>query len=213
MSRPASPSLTAASILESAKAQVRRFGEAKTNMVDIARAMGVSHATLYRFYKSKNAVLDAIVQEAMSDEIDMAKTHINAAGPALERLYGLFIDLHYRKRKRFISDQEIHNLHHRILVERPDMIVDYSRMIAKLVEQLVNQAVSKGEWKINDVPRAARVICDAMTVYIHPTLISQLVTTEMPVENMLRASSETLARAFEAGMEYQAPLNPDESHF
>ncbi len=56
----------AQSILDAATALVRRLGEGKTNMVDIGKALGVSHAALYRFFPSKAAVMDAIVQEAMT---------------------------------------------------------------------------------------------------------------------------------------------------
>lgn len=202
-------SISAASALDTAKAQIRRFGEAKTNMVDIARAMGVDHAMLYRFYKSKSALMDAIVQEVMSDEAATAATYVEASGPAAERLLQLFLDLHRRKHERFVGDREIHDLHRRILVERPDMIADYARRITTLVEKLIAQAVERGEWKVDDIARAAGVVRDAMTTYVHPALVAQLISGEAPVEDMLRASVTTLARAFEAGVRYESATDAD----
>lgn len=209
MSRSSPSPVSAASVLGAAKDQVRRFGEAKTNMVDIARALGVNHAMLYRFYKSKSALMDAIVQEIMCDEAEMAAAYVEANGPAAERLLGLFLDLHRRKRERFIGDREIHDLHRRILIERPDMIADYARRIKALVETLIAQAAEKGEWKIDDVSKAAGMVCDAMTAYVHPALVAQLVLSSAPVEDMLRISVITLARAFEAGVRYGPAADPD----
>jgi AcrR family transcriptional regulator len=38
--------VSAIAIVDAARLQVRRFGEAKTNVVDIARALGTSHTTI-----------------------------------------------------------------------------------------------------------------------------------------------------------------------
>ena len=75
--------LTAEKILDAARDQVRRFGEAKTNVVDIARALGTSHTTIYRRFRSKAEVFDAIVGEAMRDEEELARTFVDSEGAAL----------------------------------------------------------------------------------------------------------------------------------
>lgn len=202
---PPSPSnpLSTLSVLEAAKAQVRRFGEAKTNMVDIGRALGVSHAALYRLYRSKSAIMDAIVDEAMRDEETLAATHIEADGPAAERLLAMLLDLHRRKRERFVGDREIHDLYRRILVERPDMITAYAERMTALIARLIVQAVERGEWKVDDIDIGAGVVRDAVTAYIHPAFVAQFVTAGAPAEDMLRDAVATLARAFQAGMNYR----------
>lgn len=194
--------LSALSVLETAKQQVRRFGEGKTNVVDIARAMGVSHAALYRFYPSKSAIMDAIVQEAMEDEARLAALHVDTDRPAAEKLTGMLLDLHRRKRERFEGDEEIHNLYRRIVVERPDMIAAYADRITALIARLIDKAVQRGEWKVDDVHVAAGVVRDAGMIYVHPAFVAQLVTAGAPIEQMLRATTATLARAFEAGVHY-----------
>ncbi|MBS1020238.1 MULTISPECIES: TetR/AcrR family transcriptional regulator [Gluconobacter] len=194
--------LTAANILESAKAQIRRFGEAKTNVTDVARDLGVSHAALYRFYRSKSAMMDAIVQEAMDDEAQLAAQYIETDGPAAERLTAMILDLHRRKRDRFVGDREIHDLYRRIVVDRPDMINTYAARITNLVAKLIEKAVRRGEWDIDDIDVAAGVVRDAVTVYVHPAFVAQLVTANAPVEAMLHATVTTLARAFESGVHY-----------
>ncbi|WP_066696766.1 TetR family transcriptional regulator [Sphingobium amiense] len=202
MPAPSDQPLSAITVLETAKRQVRRFGEGKTNVVDIARAMGVSHAALYRFYPSKSAIMDAIVQEAMEDEARLAARHVETDGPAAEKLMAMLLDLHRRKRERFEGDQEIHNLYRRIVVERPDMIAAYADRITALIARLIEKAVQRGEWKIDDVDRAAGVVRDAGMVYVHPAFVAQLVAAGAPIEEMLRATVATLARAFEAGIRY-----------
>ncbi|MEJ5143644.1 TetR/AcrR family transcriptional regulator [Gluconobacter albidus] len=194
--------LTAATILESAKAQIRRFGEAKTNVTDVARDLGVSHAALYRFFRSKSAMMDAIVQEVMDDEAQLATQYIETDGGAAERLTAMLLDLHRRKRDRFIGDREIHDLYRRIVVDRPDMVANYAERITNLVARLIDQAVRRGEWHIDDIDVAASVVRDAVTVYVHPAFVAQSVMANAPVEAMLCATVTTLARAFESGVGY-----------
>lgn len=181
---------------------VQRFGETKTNMVDIGRALGVSHAALYRFYKSKSAIMDAIVEQAMHDEEDMAARFVEADGPAGDRLQALVHELLLRKRERFVGDREVHDLYRRILVERPDMIAAYAERMTNLVARLVEQAVERGEWRVDDAVKAAGVVRDAVTAYVHPLFVAQAVAADIPIEGLLRATLATLIRAFEAGIEY-----------
>lgn len=197
--------LSAATILECAKVQVRRFGEGKTNVTDVARALGVSHAALYRFYSSKSALLDAIVQEAMDDEASLAAGFVDADGPADQRLLAMLLELHRRKRQRFAEDREVHDLYRRIVVERPGMIAEYSQRITALVARLIEQAVQRGEWRVDAIDVAAGVVRDAAMTYVHPAFVAQLVTAGAPVETMLRATVATLVRAFEAGVIYRDP--------
>lgn len=194
--------ISPASILEAATALVRRLGEGKTNMVDIGRALGVSHAALYRFFPSKAAVMDAIVQEAMDEEEELAGKWLDAEGPAAERLLLMILDIHHRKRARFTGDREIHDLYRRILVERPDMILAYAQRMTRLIETLVAQGVDRGEWHVSDVSQAASVVRDAVTAFIHPQLLAQAIEVNAPVEDQLRATVATLTRAFEAGVDY-----------
>ena len=88
-------------ILDAARAQVRRHGEAKTNVVDIARALGTSHTTIYRHFRSKADIFDALVVEMMRDEEEMARKFVEAKGSFAERLEGMVLALHARKRERF----------------------------------------------------------------------------------------------------------------
>ena len=41
---------------------LRRFGPAKTTVVDVARALDVSHGSVYRHFPSKAALRDAVTE-------------------------------------------------------------------------------------------------------------------------------------------------------
>ena len=54
--------LTSERILETAEDVLRRFGPAKATVVDVARALGVSHGSVYRHFPSKAALRDAVAE-------------------------------------------------------------------------------------------------------------------------------------------------------
>ena len=135
-----------------------------------------------------------------------ASAQYTAAAAAYEasadRLMAMLLDLHRHKRERFVGDAEIHGLYRRIVVERPDMIAAYAERITALVAKLIEQAVARGEWRIDDIGVAAGVVRDAAMVFVHPAFVAQLVTAGAPAEDMLRATVTTLVRAFESGVRY-----------
>lgn len=191
-----------AQILDAARAQLRRFGEAKTNVVDIARALGTSHTTIYRHFRSKADIFDAVVTEAMRDEEEMARRFVAVDGPAAERLEAMVLALHARKRERFAGDPEVYQLYRRIVEERPDIIAAYAGAMTALIAEIIGDGVRRREFKVDDVATAAGVVRDAVTVFVHPAHVAAAVRAGLPTETMARNVIRSLVTAFRTGMQY-----------
>lgn len=197
-----SDALTPLRIMEAASAHVRRFGEAKTNVVDIARALGTSHTTIYRHFRSKADVFDAIVNAAMQDETDMARTFANAPLRASERLEGLILALHQRKLERFQSDAELYQLYRRVVAERPDIVQNYAESITRIIAAILSDGVRDNEFNIDDVPSAAGVVRDAVTVFVHPVHVEAAAKAGILMEVPMRRVITTLIVAFKNGVSF-----------
>ena len=61
------PDDTRARIVETAEVLFRRLGFAKTAVADIAAELHMSPANVYRFFPSKNAIVQAICQRCLSE--------------------------------------------------------------------------------------------------------------------------------------------------
>ncbi|MFC7510822.1 TetR/AcrR family transcriptional regulator [Streptomyces thermocarboxydus] len=57
----ATETLTAERILEATEV-LRRHGPAKATVVDVARALGVSHGSVYRHFRTKAALREAVTK-------------------------------------------------------------------------------------------------------------------------------------------------------
>src|ERR1700741_4366484 len=87
------PDDTRARIVETAEALFRRLGYAKTAVADIASELGMSPANVYRFFPSKNAIVEAICQRCLNELEEKAWAAARAKGPAGRRLERLFLEI------------------------------------------------------------------------------------------------------------------------
>jgi len=103
----AEAALTREHILETAEDVLRRFGPAKATVVDVARALGVSHGTVYRHFPSK-AVLRAAVTERWLDRAHAALPAVATGPQSPDRRLRLWLEtLFEAKRHKVLDDPEL----------------------------------------------------------------------------------------------------------
>lgn len=192
--------LTSSKILDVARAQIRRHGQAKTNIVDIAKALGTSHTTIYRHFRSKADVFDAIVVAAMQDEEVLAGDFALSGAPASERLLGMALALHRRKLERLKGDPEVYELYRRILEERPELVAAYAAAMTRLLVAIIEDGVAQREFVVDDVAAAAEVVRDAVTVYVHPAHVETAWKANLDLEPSIRRMIATLVTALKSGL-------------
>jgi len=87
---PADARLTRDRILATAEDVIRRFSPAKATVVDVARALGVSHAAVYRHVATKPELRDLVVGRWMEATMPPLRAIAALPGPAPQRLRRLF---------------------------------------------------------------------------------------------------------------------------
>src|SRR5438105_8030233 len=104
------PDDTRARIMETADALFRRLGFAKTAVADIAAELGMSPANVYRFFSSKNAIVEAICQRCLAELEAKAWMVVRAKAPAAERLENLFVAILAYNRENLLEEQRVHEV-------------------------------------------------------------------------------------------------------
>src|SRR5262245_56047359 len=98
--------LTAERILEAAEEVLRRFGPEKATVVDVARALGVTHGSVYRYFTCKAELRDAVVRrwlEALMPPLEAVAAEQGSAPARLRRWLDLLVAT---KRNRATADPE-----------------------------------------------------------------------------------------------------------
>src|ERR1700761_8174965 len=99
--------LTPERILEVTEDVLRRFGLAKATVVDVARALDVSHGSVYRHFPSKASLRDAVVKRWLDRANTPLQQIAEATGPAAARLEQWLHTLAVIKHKKVCDDPEM----------------------------------------------------------------------------------------------------------
>src|SRR5512144_198136 len=99
--------LTREQILRAAEDVLRRYGPAKATVLDVARALGVSHGSVYRHFPSKTVLREAVAERWLERAHRDLSTVVSGPGPASERLYRWLRTLFATKRARALDDPEL----------------------------------------------------------------------------------------------------------
>ncbi len=162
-------------ILDAAEEVLRRHGVEKTNVVDIARVLGMSHGNIYRHFPSKQALLEAVavrwLNKVTAPLEAIAGDHER---PASERLVAWFDTLRAAKRRKVLDDPELFRVHHNIVQAAREMVNDHIEVLLGQVEGMIAHGVAAGEFSRRTEPRAAaRAFLHGMSAFHHPALIVQ----------------------------------------
>src|ERR1700736_221894 len=104
------PDDTRVRIIAAAEALFRRLGFAKTTVADIAAELEMSPANVYRFFASKNAIVEAICKHCLSEVEETAWTVARSKASAGERMERLILGILAYHMENFYSEKRVQEL-------------------------------------------------------------------------------------------------------
>jgi AcrR family transcriptional regulator len=142
--------LTCERILEAAVVVLRRFGPDKATVVDVARALGVTHGSVYRYFPSKAALRDAVVQEwleAMMPPLEAVAAEDGPAPPRLRRWLDLLVAA---KRKRAADDPELFSAYYALATQARVVVRSHVDALAGQAARIIADGVASGDFACDD---------------------------------------------------------------
>ena len=159
-------------ILDAAEAVLRRHGPGKTNVVDVARELDQTHASVYRYFASKAELMDALVERWLAGVMAPLEAIVQQDGPAAARLQGWLLALYHAKVRKVTADPEYFAIYQTIAQESRAVVAHHLAALVSQVESIVVAGVALGEFPALDPLRAARAILSASLRFHHPTLLA-----------------------------------------
>src|SRR4051812_9374928 len=158
--------LTSEQILEAAQDVLRRYGPAKATVIDVARALGVSHGSVYRHFPSKAALREAVTERWLA-RIHGPLAEATAAGePAAVRVRNWLAALFAAKRIKVLDDPELFATYQTLINETSDVVAAHLRDLAAQLAAIIADGMAGGEFAVAD-PHAAAVAVLAATARYH----------------------------------------------
>ncbi len=160
--------LTPERILEATEDVLRRFGLAKATVVDVARALDVSHGSVYRHFPSKASLREAVAKRWL-DRVDAPLRKIaEGSGPAPARLERWLRALFAAKYKRVCEDPEMFATYLTLAREACAAVKAHKDGLVDQIAHILSDGVKQGAFDVADVKAAARAVFDATIRFHHP---------------------------------------------
>ena len=155
-------------IVATAEDVIRRFGPAKATVVDVARALGVSHAAVYRHVATKAELRDLVVARWAEGTMAPPRAIAAEAGPAPERLRRLINALIEVKRGRAALDPELFAAYRILAAETRSVAAVHVEEIVTLAATIIRSGVAEGSFRALDPVAAGRAVLIATSKFHHP---------------------------------------------
>jgi AcrR family transcriptional regulator len=189
------PDDTRARIMETAEALFRRLGFAKTAVADIAAELDMSPANIYRFFSSKNAIVEAICKRCLSEVEEKAWAVARSKTPAAQRMERLILEILAYHKENLVTEQRVNELVVAAIEHSWDAIRAHKDVMRNVTELILRDGIEAGEFEPVDPRDTAELIMRSVLVFTHPLLVGQCLEEGEDLEAEARASVRFLVRA------------------
>ncbi|WP_331445759.1 TetR/AcrR family transcriptional regulator [Streptomyces xanthochromogenes] len=167
--------LTAERILVATEEVLRRHGPAKATVVDVARQLGVSHGSVYRHFRTKAALREAVTERWLNRSTDLLRGI--AARQDLESGVVLRLwlsELFLAKMAKAGDDPELFQTYEVLLRENSRVVEEHIGELVGQLTTIIQLGVERGEFRISDTPgSAARAVFDATGRFHDPVYAAE----------------------------------------
>jgi AcrR family transcriptional regulator len=181
---------TRARLLAAAEKRFRHYGFAKTTIVDVASDCAMSHANVYRFFRNKTELVDAIAGGWLEKSERVCRDVAARPLSAKQRLIDFVVELHRWKRREHIRGARTHELLTLATFNGSAFRSAHLGKLAGILVEIIEDGNRRGEFAVADPPALARLIQDATMKFCDPRLVEQY--ADEPLEDQARELMQAL---------------------
>ncbi|WAT00553.1 TetR/AcrR family transcriptional regulator [Rouxiella chamberiensis] len=152
----------------------RHYGYSKTSVADLAKAIGVSSAYVYKFFESKQAIGEAVCSHSLG-QIDDALRDIAASNQsAAARLRELFSSLLTKSLALFFEERKLHDIAAVAVSNHWDSAKNHRVALYGILKQVIIDGRDSGEFE-SETPleEVCMAIASVMTPFSHPLMLEE----------------------------------------
>lgn len=170
-------------IVEAAYERISRSGYAKTSMAGLAKDCCMSPGNLYRYFKGKLDIGEAISLKSSNRVLDkLREVARDQKRPARDRLHDYLQTEMHMSFAELDGQPHIVEMAESIIHQKPEIRVQMLKQARSVLTEILSQGNSSGEFDIEDVVRTAGLIQVATMKFRYPQLFSNLGISELETE-------------------------------
>jgi AcrR family transcriptional regulator len=160
-------------IVDTAERFFRDIGYLKTTVADIAKALRMSPANVYRFFDSKKSINEAVLERYKREQEEAIALIAAEPGSAAARLREILLVSHRLNAARFSDHLRMQEMVCAAMEESWDAILGHIERFDAVLHRVIAEGVESGEFRAVDPVQATRCVRTAMIRFMHPLLITQ----------------------------------------
>lgn len=163
-----------AQIVEAADAYFRHYGYHKTTVADLAKAIGLSTAYIYKFFESKQAIGEAICGKCLGIISDELQKIAYSQCSASERLAKMYLSIARESARRFFHDRRLHDIVNISRTSQWQTALDHQAVILELILHVLAEGRSAGEFENeSSLMKTGRTVAETFLLVSHPVLLEE----------------------------------------
>jgi AcrR family transcriptional regulator len=151
----------------------RQFGFGKTTVADIAGELGMSPANIYKFFPSKEAIIQASADRNLLDLTETVHKRLAVSGSALDRIEMLLLTVYRHTVDILRNERQVFKLMIVAYEQRWDCVGAFDKFLLQTLAKLVKEGISTGEFKSGNAMATAHILFDCLTLIRTPHLYQQ----------------------------------------
>ena len=171
----------------------RQFGFGKTTVADIAAELGMSPANIYKFFSSKEAIIQASADRNLVVLTEAVQRHMVASSAALDRIERVLLTVFRHTVDILRNERQVFKLMMLAYEQKWDCVGAFDKFLLETVAKLVKEGMGTGEFKSGDASATARLLFDCLILIRTPHLYQQ--EGRQLNENRIREMVRFLGRA------------------
>ena len=161
--------LSTQAILDTAEEVLRRYGPAKASVVDVARALNVSHGSVYRHFPSKAALRDAVTERWLARVSEPLEAVVRRRTKASRRLHEWLVLLASTKQGMATGDPELFETFHELTLASREVVAAHVDHLADQLGRIVADGMATGEFARGDAATVGLAVLHATARFHHPS--------------------------------------------
>jgi AcrR family transcriptional regulator len=151
----------------------RQFGFGKTTVADIAEELAMSPANIYKFFSSKEAIIQASADRNLVALTEAVHRYLAASGAALDRIEKVLLTVYRHTTDILRNERQVFKLMIRAYEQKWDCVGAFDKFLLQTLAKLVREGMRTGEFKTGDALATAHVLFDCLILIRTPHLYQQ----------------------------------------
>ncbi len=161
-------------LLETVETMVKQRGATDISMTELATQAGMSPSNVYRFFESKEAMLEAVAEEWFADKVEVMERVSALEMPAQQKMLAFFGQRFAMMQARYEEDPDLFKSYCALGMQYFDVVRGYVDLGDHYLAIIVAEAMDEGHFSGLSIDQCVSIINQMIQPYCNPDMLTTM---------------------------------------